>query len=253
MHGSTCIMPFLVMMMAMIGSAQQTQPAEQYDRDVAVRIRALSERLRFTGDEPDLARRYAELNEVTDRLRGEVDGYIQAAVNATEGSQRIQARLRTLLAEHTPNPEYGDLPFARVADLRAARSLIVAYTIVRGPHHDSATIRGYRSDLDRFELVATTGDDFDGYNMFKTELASPLRGEFWLLAWGQASTFNGKKVRLRVYAFDGQSFRTVWEPEDMFNATLRITKSGFAIDHEVRPDEIHDEYLLTPDGPIKIN
>ncbi len=118
-----------------------------------------------------------------------------------------------------------------------------------------ATIRGYRWNLDRFELKASTGDDFAGYNMFKAELQSPQRGEFWLLAWGQAQTFNGKKVRVRVYAFDGQAFRTIWDPEDVFDATVRVIDSGFVVDHNVRypPYQIHDEYRLTVNGPVKIN
>jgi hypothetical protein len=243
----------LVAVMAMNGSAQRPQAADEYDRDVAGRIAALSERLRFKEDDPESAHRYIEFEPLTERIRREVDGYIHSALNATEGSQGIQARLRTVLAAHTPNPEYGDLPFARVIDIRGGRSLIVAYTIVRGFHNDSATIRGYRWDVDRFELVGTTDSDFDGYNMFKTELPSPRRDEFWLLAWGQAHTFNGKKVRFRVYAFDGQGFRTVWSPDDLFNATPHVTESGFTIDHEVRylPYEIHDEYTLTQSGPIK--
>jgi hypothetical protein len=239
-------------------SAQQPiESTEQADRDAAERINAVTQRMNFREDDPvDQARYYAELDELTNRLRGEVDDYIHTALNANEGSGLIQARLRTLLAEHRPNPEYGDPPLARVADLSVGRSLLVAYTIVRPPHHDSATVRGYRASLDRFELVATTGDaDFDGFNMFKAELPSPFKDELWLLTWGQAHTANGATVRFRVYAFDGQSFRTVWTPDDMFSATPRMTSSGFTIDHEVRnpPYEFHDEYVLTPDGPVKTN
>lgn len=256
MSRSIRIVPLLIMTLALAGAAQLSHPAGASDHEIAGRIAALSTGLHFNGADPaESAQRYAELGKLTDRVRAEVDGYVQAALKASEGSEQIQARLRTILADHKPNPEYGDLPFARVADLRNGRSLVVAYTLVRGPHDDSATIRGYRWTLNRFEPVGTTGEDFAGYNMFKAELRSPFTGELWLLAWGQAQTYNGKKVRFRVYAFDGQDFRTVWHLEDMFNAALRITDSGFVIDHEERypPYEIHDEYRLTVNGPIKSN
>ena len=72
--------------------------------------------------------------------------------------------------------------------------------------------------------------------MFKAELRSPVPGEFWLLAWGQAQTFNGKKVRCRVYAFDGEAFRTMWSPEDVFDATIEVTDPGFTVEHVTRPE-----------------
>ena len=116
------------------------------------------------------------------------------------------------------------------------------------------------------QLVATTGDDFgkynatgefEGYSMFKAVLPSPLKNELWLLAWGQAHTFNGKRVRVRVYAFDGEKFTTAWKPEDVFNADVHVTGSGFVIDHELLTatayQKMHDVYVLTADGPIKTN
>jgi hypothetical protein len=248
--------PVLVLTIAvpMIASAQRSQSPEEYDREATTRVKALSERLRFRENDPvDRRRYYAELKEVTKRLRTEVDRYIHVAFSPTEASSSVQGRLRTLLAEHKPNPDYGDLALARIGDLRGGQSLLVAYAIVRPPHHDAATIRGYRLGVDGYDLMATTGDDFDGYGMFKQDLQSPIPGELWLLTWGQAHTFNGTKIRFRVYAFDGEKFRTVWSPDDLFDATVRFSDSGFAIDHHVRqpPSELHDEYVLTPDGPVK--
>jgi hypothetical protein len=232
------------------GSAQQSLPAVA-DREASIRIAALSQQLLADGSD----RSTTELDQLTERVRNAVDVHVQSAFASTETSQQIQDRLRAILANHQPNPEHGDLPFARMANLSAGRALVVAYAIVRGAHNDISTIRGFVSDVNRFKLIATTGEDFDGYNMFKLELASPIAGEFWLLAWGQAQTFNGSRVRLRLYAFDGRGFRTVWEPDDLFSATVRATGQGFAIDHEVRepPFTVHDEYRLTFNGPIKVN
>jgi hypothetical protein len=237
-----------------VALAQPPQNVEQYEREATARVKALSERLRFREDDPaDQRRYYSELKDLTDRLRREVDGYIHAAVSTAEDSERVRAQLRSLLTAHRPNPDYGDLAFARAGNLRSGQALVVAYTIVRRPHHDSATIRGYRAASNGFELVATAGDEFDGYGMFKKEIPSPVPGEIWLFAWGRAHTFNGSKVRFRLYGFDGERFRTLWSPEDMFNATVSFRDSGFAIDHHVSkaPFDLHDEYVLTQDGPVK--
>jgi hypothetical protein len=45
--------------------------------------------------------------------------------------------------------------------------------------------------------------------MFTLDLPAPLHDELWLLAGGQAFTFNGAKFRFRVYSFDGLQFRRV--------------------------------------------
>jgi hypothetical protein len=234
--------------------AQSDAGAAAEDRTVRSRIAAFSSALQFSGTEPvEPDARDAKVRQATDRVRALVDEYVKTALKSTEGSNRIEHRLRSVLADHQPNPEYADAALARVAELRAGTSLIVAYTLVRGPHHDIATIRGYHWNVDRFELAGTADDDFDGFNMFKAELRSPVTGEFWMLAWGQAHTFNGKKVRCRVYAFDGQVFRTMWSPDDMFDATVRITEGGFSVEHRLWPERtpVRDEYTLTLNGPVK--
>jgi hypothetical protein len=244
-----------VLACCVVGLAQQqTTPVQQRDREIKAQVATLLARLQYSdADRADKDRYYDELEAVTQSVRDQIDKYVQTVVDPRETAQQIQDQLRALLPR-APNPQYGDPPFALVADLPTSRSLLVAYTIVRPPHHDSATVRGYRRTLNQFELVAVIPpQDFDGFSMFKRELRSPLAGDLWIMAWGQAEGANGKIVRFRVYAFDGQTFRTVWSPEEMFNANVRFTETGFVIDHYRRPYDIHDEYLLTANGPIKTN
>jgi len=140
-----------------------------------------------------------------------------------------------------------------VKDLRRGRSLIVAYTVKRPPHHDLATIRGYRDVQGRFELAAVTGDEFAGFNMFKTEIPSPIAGELWLLAWGQGHTSNGPIMRFRAYSFDGVTLKTVWSAENFYDAKVTIKGRGFLIEHRPNraPYMTKDEYIVSPDGPVK--
>jgi hypothetical protein len=103
--------------------------------------------------------------------------------------------------------------------------------------------------------VAVTGDDFARYNMFKAEIPSPIAGELWLLAWGQGHTSNGAVIRFRVYSFDGDTFKTVWSPEDFFGAEVTLTDRGFLIDHIPRQANYptKDEYMVTPEGPVRVS
>jgi hypothetical protein len=223
------------------------------ENEIIARVAALTERLYYRDQDPrDTDRYFNEMDGVTARLRDEIDTYVQGVVDLRETSEEIQARLRKLVTR-TPNPVYGDASYVRAAELPVGRSLLIAYTIVRPPHHNWATVRGYVEKGNRFELVASAGQDFEGFNMFKHELRSPLPGEIWLMAWGQAQGGNGKIVRFRVYAFDGRTFRTMWSPEEMLNATVSFSDMGFAIDHYRRPNDVHDEYLLTSNGVVKTN
>jgi hypothetical protein len=240
----------LVLTLGLLGAAQGTT-LTQREGEITARVSALMMRLDYRDTDPaDKDRYFKDMDDVTAGVRGEIDNYLQSVVDPREPSQQIQSRLRKLLPR-TPNPLYGDAPFVQVAELPTGRSLLVAYTIVRPPHHNWATVRGYLQTSDRFQFMGETARDFDGFNMFKRELRSPIPGELWLMAWGQSEGGNGKIVRFRVYAFDGRSFRTVWNPADMFDANVSFSDSRFVIDHYQRPYEIHDQYLLTPDGVLK--
>jgi hypothetical protein len=240
---------------ASVAAQRSSEQGQAIDRAASERVAALTARLKYRADDrADQDRYYDELDAVTRELRQAVDGYIERVAGAAKRSEEMEQRLRKLLALHRPNPEYGDLAIARFANLRAGRGLLVAYTLVRPPHHDTATIRGYRQATDGFRLVAATGEDFDGYNMFKRQLPAPIDGETWLLAWGQAHTFNGSLVRLRLYSFDGEAFTTRWRPADLLSATVSFTPRGFVVDHQVRqpPYSLRQEYALSAAGPVRI-
>ena len=235
-------------------ASRQSGRATTFEAEAQARIQELSARLRVReADAADSDRYQRVRDDATGQLLREVDDVVEAAANAGQEPAEIQTRLRTLLPE--ADPESSGPAVVRGEELRGGRALVAAFTIVRGAHDDLPTIRGYRSVARRFGLVATAGEDFDGFGMFAREVRSPTQGELWLLAWGPAHTFNGRKVRLRLYAFDGRSFATRWTPDDMFDVTVQILSSGFAVDHVVRGtvpwSNVRDEYVLTAKGPVK--
>jgi hypothetical protein len=140
----------LALAMTVSISAQQRTSHRQQGATQGDLIAELTAHLQFSPSAPDQRRLYAELDGWTDRFVAEVDNYIQRAFRPQEGSLRIQARLRAVLASHVPNPEYGDLPLAQLADLPSGRVLLVAYTIVRGSHHNLPIVRAYQWDTTKF-------------------------------------------------------------------------------------------------------
>ena len=145
--------------------------------------------------------------------------------------------------------------FAHILNSPSGRRLVVAYMLVRGGNavnDSSVTLRGYHVENGSFHLAASTGSDLDGHGLFVRELQSSVPQERWILAWGPRSGFNGNKVRMRIYAYNGNSFRTVWSPPDTLNATISTSidhldeNRYFVTQHP--PYYLRNEYTLTPDG-----
>jgi len=198
-------------------------------------------------------------NGITDRIHEEINAYIRVLDAHLVKDEDLQDQLRDILAPHASyDPELIGPPLARIADGPKGRALVITYVLMRGLHDSTVTVRGYRSVDGRFQPVASTGSDFDRFGLFAANLPAPLPGEIWILAHGRAITFNGTLIRVRAYAFDGERFRTLWGPEDMLNANVRMTANGFTIvraneQPQKLPYRLQDEYVLTLDGPIRVS
>jgi len=84
----------------------------------------------------------------------------------------------------------------------------------------------------------------------------------WILAWGPLAGFNGNRVRMRLYAFDGATFRTVWAPSDFYDARVIVNGAGFSVErldeeryyHVLKPPyHLRVDYILLPDGPKAVS
>ena len=190
-----------------------------------------------------------------EQVRDEIDALLSRAAGSDQ-SRQVEDRLRGLLAGHEPDPQYSRRPFVRVADLRHGRSIVAAYVILRGTHHDVPVIHGFvEGPADGFQLVAEL-TEFEGHGLFLEELPSPLDGEAWFIGWGRARGANGGTSRVRVFSFDGSQFRVVWIPPDMNDVTVSVTDAGFHLTHQSAdvnpPAFVTDEYTLTPAGPDRL-
>jgi len=217
-----------------------------------------------TADSEDL-RRYRNVRDsVTSGTQWEIHSYVSKLDSGHATAQEIRDHLDRIFSEDKRNFSKAIGPsLALVEDLPVGRLLVTGYVFVRGLHEPVSTIAGYRSINGRFQLVASTGADFDGHGLFTAQLPSQVPGEVWILAWGPAFTFNGTKIRMRMIAFDGTQFRDLWTPDDMLNAKVSISAQGaITIEHRdperyyIRrqpPFTLRDEYILRPTGPIRIS
>jgi hypothetical protein len=149
-----------------------------------------------------------------------------------------------------------------VAALPAGRFMILGIDLWRGVDN-AISFRAYVERHDTFVPVSHT-DIWSGFtDLHADALASPLPGEFWFIARA-AGHLAPPNVSIRLYAFDGRQFRTVWElavipangPED----AVEVTPDGFIVNRLFDPSGqaalaptlvAHERYVLTPDGPQK--
>lgn len=177
-----------------------------------------------------------ERERLTNEIRGEVTRVLQAEGVADAGSAGVTQLLRRVLHAHTPTLEYTDPPTARQFDkLRGGPAFVVSYAVVRPPHFDSSRVSGFRAIGGQLQQTAVAGQEFEGYTMFTRVLGREDGEVACILAAGQAQMFNGAKFRLRVYEFDGATFRTLWEPSDVFDAQIDLKGDAFTLTYRERP------------------
>jgi hypothetical protein len=152
-----------------------------------------------------------------------------------------------------------DTPFASFFKLNGARSLAVAYVILQGGDAIPDT-QPYLEFYDTMngpwqkKAEAPTVTDFEGCTFSVAELASPLRGEAWFLAWGFPIGNPGTPVNVRLYAFDGANVRTVWKRDDLTRGTVTVSKDSVILEYDREyhsPDpnnRVREVLHVTPSG-----
>jgi hypothetical protein len=250
---------------ALIGGADLTgQNVEDRVARAATRaehIANLSDSLRIQPSEKSRTRYESVKEQATTDLFTHVDAYISDSFNAgTASPESIKNGLdRLLVARRTDS--YNDGAFAKFVDLRAGRFLLSTVELWRGGgaiNESAFRLSAYSAVQEVFTRQASTGSEMDGFGVLTNTLPSPVPGESWIICHGALYGYNGTKVRVRIYAFDGTSFRTIFQPEDFlasgFDESFELTTAGFKL-HSVRKTDGNlytDEYTLPASGPLRI-
>jgi hypothetical protein len=192
-----------------------------------------------------------ELDQVSAEIQSLIDRYIVRTVRTSDpnlDSESVTKDLRQILQNAESQP-----PAAFVLRSPKSRTLLVFYNVLKGGNIGSSTVlSAYTAGATCLKLADSTGGDMDGYlNLEVKELHPPKANEIWLLVSGQMSGANGPNIRMRVVAYDGKKFRTVWMPANQWGEfTTRVTQDGFTVDGDYyqSSQHRHEGYFLAPDG-----
>ena len=187
-------------------------------------------------------------------MREQVDMLV-ASIPPSANSADAQASVRRVLAQHVVTEAgWFDAPLARIADLRAGRSMLVVYGLDIQGRNPVAVVQGYAEGPGHTFEVTADLKDFEGSTMTLRELPAPTRGELWYIGWGKTIAANGSRLNARVFSFDGSEFRVLWAIESNVHGAIEITKAGFSVTHVGldRDGFVHDDYVLTLQGPLKV-
>lgn len=217
-------------------------------------------------------------NERTNRLLGELDGFIAENVSPRATAVAVTTGLDSLLGH-----KKGDLlhSAAFLVNLPGGQFLVIGVEVTRGGGaipENAFSFRAYKDNGGPFVFASAIEfrhGDVSGRNelddwspsvllQIKPLLPRPVGSEFWFLAWADASSFAPPVVMMRLFAFDGDHFRIVWAPNDFQTddqTAVELTFDGFTIRKLFDPAVqaagsptvvIHERYALTVDGPEKI-
>jgi hypothetical protein len=248
-------------------------PATGVPGDHAAVIKQLSDALQWHGNEGHKA--YLRIkNDVTTRLLTEVDAYVLETVSPdTIDTDRLSHELDKLLGHVGLDDTRGSVVLR--VNLPAGRFLLVVVEVSRDGgaiSEDAISFRAYKETGNRY-LFLTASDfshpadpgvaDFEPVvSMNVRALASqPVASEFWFAAWADIPPRSPYTIAMRLYGFNGESFRVVWTADDFIapyspTRAVRITNDGGFILSRM-PDfqasiVINEQFAVTADGPIKV-
>lgn len=191
--------------------------------------------------------RVAQIKQQVLRIEAVVDNYISSTVNPDEiETRRLASALKRILG-HTCL----DGPFVFST---ADNQIIVAYALStqrEGPTGTAVTIRAYKNVSGRLEFIASAGSEMNGNTRLSVqELHSPRDNERWLIVSGYMTGANGPNNSMRVYAYDGAQWRTVWSRNVWGTFVVSVTEDGFLITGEYyRTDrKRRDRYIVDGTG-----
>ncbi len=206
---------------------------------------------------------------VTKRIFAEIDGFIGDSFRPESITTAQVAKEIDELLGYSKKTDVFKTSTFRV-DLTSGNYLIVGIELWAGGEaisEDAISLRAYKAVGNRFVFIAEASDlhSSDPNNNFLASLeaivvASPVKGEFWLMCWAEVPPRTPPTVTMRIYAFNGSTFRTVWAPQDIIaqgvkKAVEATPDGGIIVNRMAEPHAssvIKEQYGLTAAGPVKI-
>jgi hypothetical protein len=178
-----------------------------------------SQRLHLT-DKDQIAMVVGKLQDVVrDRIVSVLASGNPTATAVTDAIKRLQGeRAMSAWGNDATNTPYADF-----SDVKGSHILSVGYSILRGGAGipDSLPVlEFYKLTNTKWELQATAPAELTASTLYIHRMDAALAGEAWYLVWGNRLGDTGTRLRIRLYAFDGSTVRTVWKRDDLSHGTM---------------------------------
>jgi hypothetical protein len=208
----------------------------------------------------------AEYEESTSQLRMAVAEQARAALGRSADAAQLSKAIADVqgdFAFSSWGPDTTNVPFAEGFRLLGKPGMAVGFVILRGGSSIPDTLpvlQFYAEEFGEWKLKAETDADFHGCTYMVSSLDSQVPGESWWLVWGQTIGDTGARRKIRLYSFDGNQIKTIWQRGELAAGRIKVLedRKTIVILHYWKagtlerpsPDPlVREEWYLTPSGP----
>lgn len=246
-------------------SAQLSDPPDKQQLGVRAQYADLNRRIYSANQYPSKA----EHEEITTQLRSLVTDETMAALVRAGDAAKVRKAIADVQGEFSFSSWGSDMtnvPFAERFEIYGQPGLAVGFVVLRGGSGipDTLPVVQFYIKTGEWKLGAETDADFHGCTFMISSLDSPVPSETWWLVWGQTIGDTGARRKVRLYAFDGGSLRTVWQRNELEAGSVKVAKDGKTIVLEYyrkvgtpelprAPLRIREEWVLTLNGPQQVS
>ncbi len=183
-----------------------------------------------------------KVSEIKSQLHKLVSQEIRAVLEKPSASARdLTASISALQGELNFANGWGtqatNTPFAEFFELDGVQSVAIGYVIIQGGEAIPNT-QPYLEFYCRLngtwqmKSQATTLSDFSGRTFSVARMNSGIADEAWFLAWGSTIGNPGTPLNIRLYAFDGNTVRTVWKRDDLVRGAVRVSRDSITMEFD---------------------
>jgi len=241
------------------------QPAPgQYD--ARARYADLTKKIYGVRQRPALA----EYEKITNQLRALLNNAITASLRRGADADIVRKAVADVQGDFVLSswgPDTNNVPFAETFELAGKAGVAVAFGILRGGEAIPDTLpvlQFYVKEPEGWVLRSEVDSDFRGRTFSVARLESPSLLETWWLAWGQTIGDTGARRKVRLYSFDGDTVKTLWQRDGLEAARVRVAedKKTIILDYYQRqgspeaprpPLHIREEWVVTLEGPALVS
>jgi hypothetical protein len=245
----------------MLVPALAQTPLQESSQERTAKLESLSKALRWN-DEASRLRYHSVSHDLTRQVTAEIDGFIVDNFKPAVKPGEVNAALKKLLADFASPGAGANTVFS--VDLPSGHFLLAVIDLLRvaGAQYDDAiSLRAYKEEGEHLAPLADAGGDLDRRMLTSVLLLSrsPLSNESRLLVTVRWSSIGSPySLQSRLYAFDGNRFRSLWKSPEFrtsdLSTVVRETPSGFTINSlsEATGNVIDDQFIQTAEGAERI-